>query len=506
MASSSRALAALMLSAAAAVTTVAAAPAAALEPAPNPTSAVGPWGGLGQSGAAPSVATVATPAATATPSPTSGSGVAADPAAGAVPGLATAWVLADLDTGEILATRNPDRPMRPASTQKLLTALTVAPRLDPEQPYRAIAADEKAEGNRVVLYRGLTYTASDLLHAALMPSANDAANALARANGGIRTTVEQMNAEAARLGARSTKAVNPSGLDAPGQVTTARDLALIGRAAFANPEIADYLKLTRVKFPGKELANGKRVIYPIYTHDRMLTDGFEGALGGKSGYTSGAGRTMVAAAERDGHRLLVTLLHIRGNTYRGAESLLNWGFANRDRLTPVGRLAEPSAPAPTFDRTIVPLPEKGAAPTARQALGSADAPTAVSTRSDRFLPRIPLPSLPSLPPLPSPLTLVMVGLAVVVLMRARVYWLLHRHRTGWVSLDAWAARQARSARLRAPSGPLGQPRRPDSEAAVQDEATKDQAPRQVDLTDDSGPAGLGDAAGGPAPAGAGVLS
>ena len=252
----------------------------------------------------------------------------------ALPKIATkGWVLADLDTGEILAMQDPDRPLRPASTLKLLTALTVAPRLAPDQPYRAVKADEEAEGNRVVLYEGLKYTVADLLHAALLPSANDAAEALARANGGIDVTVEQMNAEAARLGAVNTTAKNPSGLDEDGQVTTARDLAAIGRAAFANPEIASYLTLRSVDFPGKREA-GKRVIYPIYNHNRTVIDGFEGSLGGKSGFTSQARRTYVGAAERDGRRLIVSLLNISGNTYTTAETLLDWGFANAGKLTP----------------------------------------------------------------------------------------------------------------------------------------------------------------------------
>ena len=170
----------------------------------------------------------------------------------ALPKIATkGWVLADLDTGEILAMQDPDRPLRPASTLKLLTALTVAPRLAPDQPYRAVKADEEAEGNRVVLYKGLKYTVADLLHAALLPSANDAAEALARANGGIDVTVEQMNAEAARLGAVNTTAKNPSGLDEDGQVTTARDLAPSAERRSPTRRSPSYLTLRSVDFPGK---------------------------------------------------------------------------------------------------------------------------------------------------------------------------------------------------------------------------------------------------------------
>jgi D-alanyl-D-alanine carboxypeptidase (penicillin-binding protein 5/6) len=370
----------------------------------------------------------------------------------APPVAADSWVVADLDSGAILAQQNPDLAVRPASTLKLLTALTVMPRLAPEQPYRAVAADEEAEGNRVVLYEGLTYTVGDLLHASLLPSANDAAAALARANGGIRTTVEQMNAEAKRLGATSTTVKNPSGLDDEGQLTTARDMALIGRAAYANPEIAAALQLREVPFPGAMEA-GKRVVYPVYNHNRTVAHNrLPGYLGGKSGYTSKAGNTLVAAADRDGHRLLVTLFHIGGNTYRSGEALLNWGLANYDALRPIGQLAEPTAPAPQFDRTILPLPKKGEKPVSREAAAAAasDAPTATTGASSFTLSGLALPGLPSMP---SPLTLLTLLMAVVVALRARVYWIAHRHRTAWTSLDDWARGQAGSARRAGPADP-----------------------------------------------------
>lgn len=433
MGATSRALGALALTAAVLLPAV---PAGAL-PSEDPTPATGTSSGL----------TAKTPSGTRAQ-------VLLEPRNGSVkaPGVAAdSWLVADLDSGEILASQNADLAVRPASTLKLLTALTVAPRLAPDQPYRAVKADEEAEGNRVVLYAGLKYTVSDLLHAALLPSANDAAEALGRANGGVALTVEQMNAEAARLGATATTAKNPSGLDAEGQTTTAHDMALIGRAAFANPEIAEYLKLRLVDFPGK-VENGKRVIYPIYNHNRMLAHAyFEGALGGKSGYTSKAGRTLVAAAERDGRRLMVTLFRIGGNTYRAGEILLDWGFANASNLAPIGRLPEPTAPAPQFDRTIMPLPAKGEAPVARTDLAAApaaDAPTAAGDGRGWGLPSL---SMPGLPPLPSPLTVLTLLMAVLVALRARVYWIAHRNRTAWVELDEWAMQQARSARRPAPS-------------------------------------------------------
>ena len=178
----------------------------------------------------------ATPAfaadAAPTPPPAAANGpapVVVDAAAGTapVPDLRTkAWVLADLDTGRDPGDARPRPPVRPASTLKLLTALTVAPRLSPEQPYRAVKADEEVEGNRVVMYAGLKYSVADLMHAALLPSANDAADALARANGGIDVTVAQMNAEARGwVPVSTTWPRTPSGLDGGRPGDHGRDMA-----------------------------------------------------------------------------------------------------------------------------------------------------------------------------------------------------------------------------------------------------------------------------------------
>lgn len=360
-----------------------------------------------------------------------------------VPDFATqAWVLADMDTGAILAQLNPHLQLRPASTQKLLTALVVAPRLHPDQLYRADKADERAEGNRVVLHPGLEYKISDLLHAALLPSANDAAMALARANGGAEQTVAQMNEEAARLGATDTHAVNPSGLDADGQVTSAHDLAVIGRAALANPEIAAYLKLKRTDFPGKKNPDGTRVIYPIYNHNTMLGH-FPGALGGKSGYTTLARRTMVAGAERDGRRLVVSLLNIGGNTYRTAEQVLAWGFANSAALSAVGKLPDPAAPAPSFDR-VVSEPVAASAPAEPQkAEGKsrtkdvAPAPAAVAATSPGGGPSGGYWQL----------TVLTVLVALLAAARARVYWRGYNRRMR----AQQAARAARRASRQVPT-------------------------------------------------------
>lgn len=370
-----------------------------------------------------------------------------------VPDFATtAWVLADLDSGLILAQRNPHQQLRPASTLKMLTALTVLQRLPLDQLYRADQADETAEGNRVVLYNGLTYRISDLLHAALLPSANDAAMALAKANGGAEVTVAQMNQEAARLGLTDTHVVNPSGLDADGQFTSAIDLAAIGRAGLNHPEILAALQLRLANFPGKAtgvvgpddpIDAAHRVIYPIYNHNRLVIDRFPGVLGGKSGYTTLAHNTYVGGAQRDGHRLVVSLLNIGSNTYRTAGQILNWGFAHYEQLTGVGHLPTETAPAPTYERKVVPLaqvPGEGpvpAVPPAATPTSDVSAEAAAPASQQRGPSRL--------------LTVLTVLTGLLAVVRTRVFWRLQR-RVGQtpanrprVGSAAPAARRARPA-------------------------------------------------------------
>jgi D-alanyl-D-alanine carboxypeptidase (penicillin-binding protein 5/6) len=194
---------------------------------------------------------------------------------------AASWLLADLTTGEVLATKAPHRRLPPASTLKTLTAVTLLPRLDPDKVYRARWSDVSAEGSHVGLVVGGTYTVHDLFNGMLLPSGNDAASALAHANGGWPKTLGQMNAEARRLGAHDTVAKNPSGLDQPGQVSSAYDLALIARAGLARDDFAEYVSTISADFPGQmpKKKGKKRPTYRIYNQNDLLYNGFQGAVG-----------------------------------------------------------------------------------------------------------------------------------------------------------------------------------------------------------------------------------
>lgn len=276
-----------------------------------------------------------------------GSGVIVDPGprASTLPDLpVTAWVLADLDTGAVLAAKAPHIPRPPASVLKALTALTLTQQLDPDLEYTATYDDVAVEGSRVGLVEDATYTARDLIFCLIMQSGNDCASALAQANGGLELTMAQINQEAERLQAYTTVAKNPSGLPAEGQISSAYDLALIAREGLSRPDFYEYVN-TRVieDFPGymPENAGDPRPTMPIATQNPLFIQGYEGAIGVKTGWTTEAGRTFVGAAERGGTSLVVTLLNIEGEIYPSASALLDWGFANIDQVSPVGYLVDP---------------------------------------------------------------------------------------------------------------------------------------------------------------------
>jgi len=252
---------------------------------------------------------------------------------------ARTWLIADATTGQILASKKAHVQRAPASTLKALTALTLLPNLDSAEPIRATKKAANIYGSRVGLKEGKKYTVDELFYAMMLPSGNDAAIALAQANGGVKQTVAQMNDVASALQATNTVVKNTSGLDAPGQVSTAYDLALVARAALAREDFRTYVSTKRTTFP-----TVKKARKTIYNSNRLLTGGYKGALGVKTGYTTKAGRTFIGAAERNGTTLIVVLMGIKETTKGAAEKLLDWGFANHDSVTPVGQLVEPTDP------------------------------------------------------------------------------------------------------------------------------------------------------------------
>jgi D-alanyl-D-alanine carboxypeptidase (penicillin-binding protein 5/6) len=233
-------------------------------------------------------------------------------------GPAKAWLLADLDTGAVLAAQDPYGSYAPASTIKVLLATVVLDNLRPDNFARANASHTKVECSCVGLKPGQAYTTRQLLEALLMVSGNDAANMLADMLGGQKVAVARMNAKAQQLGARHTKASSPSGLDGPGweTVTTPHDLAVIFRAALTYPLIAQIMREPSAQFPGR-----------VLTNQNELLSRYPGDLGGKTGYTNLAQHTYVGAAQRGNRRLVVVQMYGNGDLYGQAIDLLDWGFS-----------------------------------------------------------------------------------------------------------------------------------------------------------------------------------
>ena len=248
---------------------------------------------------------------------------------------ATAWLVADLESGDVLAALNAHAPLPPASTLKLLTALALLPGLEPDTALTATEQDVVVEGSRVGLVPGHEYTLADLEHGILLASGNDAATALARLTGGLPTALRMMNDEAARLGAFDTNATTPHGMDEPGQVSSAYDLALIGRAVLADERMAALVRTPTYDFPGMD---GET--FQIQNQNRLLGS-YEGTIGLKTGFTTVAGHTLVAAAERGDARLVAVVLGAEGRAETAAQSLLDWGFAAQPTAEPIGSLVTP---------------------------------------------------------------------------------------------------------------------------------------------------------------------
>jgi D-alanyl-D-alanine carboxypeptidase (penicillin-binding protein 5/6) len=249
-----------------------------------------------------------------------------------------AWVLADLDTGEIIAAKDPHARHRPASIIKVLTAMASLNELNINKQVPGTQDDANAEGTRVGVAPGGVYTVNDLLHGLLMHSGNDAAHALAMQLGGWDTALNKVNTLAAKLGGKDTRAATPSGLDGPGMSTSAYDIALFYRYAWANPTFADIVHTATYNFPGRD----GNPPYEIENDNKLLTN-YPGALGGKTGYTDDAGQTFVGAAERDGRRLVAITMdgtRLPDAPWEQAARLLDYGFSTASG-TKVGTLVDP---------------------------------------------------------------------------------------------------------------------------------------------------------------------
>ncbi|MEU3163477.1 D-alanyl-D-alanine carboxypeptidase [Streptosporangium sp. NPDC006930] len=292
---------------------------------------------------------------------------------------AKSYVIADAETGEVLAAKDAHGRYLPASTLKALTALTLIPKLDKKLKITPSRRAVNEEGSAVGLVPKPLYTVEDLFKALMLVSGNDCAMALAEANGGLATTLADMNAEARRLQAFDTVAKTPSGLDKPGQSSSAYDLALIARAGLANADFRRYISTKTDKFPAP------KGYYEIGNHNKLLWR-YKGMIGVKNGWTSKALGSFVGAAKRDGHTVIVSIMRHDGYFWEEVADLLDWGFANRGKVVPVGQLVDPvPEPAPLPTGPAASAPPAAPAP-ALPAPVSAQDPAAATRPADEGVP------------------------------------------------------------------------------------------------------------------------
>ncbi|ONI85819.1 hypothetical protein ALI144C_11920 [Actinosynnema sp. ALI-1.44] len=264
---------------------------------------------------------------------------------------ADSWLIADQDTGDVLAGFGPHARQRPAGTVKVLLAMVALKEIAPDKVIEGTREDTRQTGTRVGIVADGKYAAKDLIRALIVTPAADAANALARELGGPDVAAQKMNDLARELNAQDTRVVNPNGNDVPGQSTSAFDTALIYREAMRIPEFAEATGLKTVQI--KPQGNRNKPI--SRSNDNELLKKFKGATGGKLGSTLAAKSVLVGSAERDGKKLIVAVMRSGEQPFEQAESLLEYGFTlTAAHSKPVGKLSGASEPPQTSRSTDTP--------------------------------------------------------------------------------------------------------------------------------------------------------
>lgn len=291
-------------------------------------------------------------------------------------------VLLDAATGKILYGKNQDQQFYPASITKIMTALLVLERcnLSDKVTFSSTATTNLESGAvSLNITEGDVLTVEQCLYGLLLKSANEIGNGLAEhVAGSVSGFADLMNARARELGCKNTHFANPHGLNDSTHKTTPYDMALIMRAALENSTFRKIDTTTSYNFP----ATKKEAARTITMGHKMMykTDSryYEGVIGGKTGYTSLAGNTLVTGAEKNGVRLITVVMKAKGTQYADTKAMLDYGFDNYASLTGTGAgaAAGPSAGTQnsTSGTTAAPVPETTAA-----AAGITAAPTPETT-------------------------------------------------------------------------------------------------------------------------------
>ncbi|MCD8122838.1 MAG: serine hydrolase [Clostridiales bacterium] len=246
-------------------------------------------------------------------------------------------VLLDAATGKVLYGKNENEQFYPASITKIMTALLTLENcsLDDVVTFSASATTDLESGAvSLNITEGDQLTVEQCLYGLLLKSANEIANGLAEhISGSVSAFADLMNRRAAELGCTNTNFVNPNGLNDSAHRTTAYDMALIMRAAVQSETFRKIDTTLTYDFPStineaaRTITMGHKMMYP--SDSRY----YEGIIGGKTGYTSLAGNTLVTAVERDGVRLIAVVLKATGTHYTDTKAMLDYGFANYTALT-----------------------------------------------------------------------------------------------------------------------------------------------------------------------------
>jgi D-alanyl-D-alanine carboxypeptidase len=240
-------------------------------------------------------------------------------------------VLMDGTTGTILYSKNMDAAYPPASTTKVMTALLTIENAKMDEVVTVSKKVPYVDGSKIGLFEGEQLPVKDVLYGLLLMSGNDCAEALAEHVGGsLENFAKLMTERAKKLGCENTNFINPSGLYDDNHRTSAKDLALIMREAMKYPEFKQIVGTTIYKIPptnmhpeGINLATENKIMYKNSKYY------YEGAEGGKTGYTVQSRFSYVACATRNGQRLIATFVHDENKSYyTDTKALFDYGFKN----------------------------------------------------------------------------------------------------------------------------------------------------------------------------------
>lgn len=261
--------------------------------------------------------------------------------------MAETAIVMDMDTGEVLYAKGIDEKRAPASTTKIMTAMLAIEKVPFET--QITFTDEvnniEAGSTHIGIKPGETLTMKDCAYAILLASANEVSSGVAEYIGTtVPAFVYMMNQRAKELGCTNTHFVNANGLYDENHYTTARDLAIIAKAAFQNETFREVIKTPYYIVPKTNITDEER---RLNNHHKMVLQGsehYEGCLGGKTGYTEKAGNTLVTYAERDGRKLVCVLLadiNIVAQ-YTDTKALLDYGFDSFQLLDTAAVFLSPS--------------------------------------------------------------------------------------------------------------------------------------------------------------------